>query len=147
MNDYTNAILIEPPTSAMGLQTFKIGTANTIMPGWAVTNVGEAEGWCTNPNAGDNSVIGIVLDSDLAPLDERIPGGVLVTVAMKGSNAVVYVYCANTDAQNPGVPYRAMDNDTGCVGASAGHLLAIGVNTEYTAGHASYNPIKIRLCQ
>lgn len=144
--DYTGAILIEPPIYASGIQTFSIGTPDTIMPGWCVTQDGEPEGSCTNLNSGDSSVIGVVLDSEAAPLDVAIPGGTKVSVAMRGSGALVWVLFNGQTAVNPGTECRAMDNDLGIVGSSAGSNKGIGIITEYAAADVGYyNPVKLRL--
>lgn len=146
MADYTGAILVEPPSSESGIQTFNCANANALKPGWACTGYGEAQGIADKLSSGDWPCMGIVLDATDAPMDAFIPAHTKIRVAMRGSGAVVWVFYQGEQIILPATHFRAMDNDLGTVGAQYHSDKQIGVAVEWTAADTGYYaPLKIRL--
>jgi len=146
MVDFTNAILIEVPNHASGIQTFRCGGTNDLKPGWACTGMGQPAGTVSQLTGEDWCAAGIVLDDPGRDMDEYFENGEEVSVAMRASGALVWAYYHGGAIRYPGVEYRAMTGEGGAVGEASGSTLFIGTGVEHSSASAGYyRPIKLRL--
>ncbi len=148
MKDYTNAIMIEPPPNAWGLQTVKIGEAG-LYPGMAVTQTGETVPAVVYGATANDVFYGILLDSANVGLDEAFTANDVATCMIAGSRGACWSY-AKTNVASLIVGTR-LHTDT----ATPGRYLVIneamlfenvGLVIEYSATDGSNDrPIKIAL--
>jgi len=147
MKDYTNAIMIEPPPNAWGLQTVKIGEAG-LRPGYPVTQTGETVPSVVYGATANDVFYGILLDSADVGIDETFANNAVATCMVAGSRGACWSY-AKASVGNLHVGTRMhQDADT------PGRFLVVneamlyenaGLVIEYSATSASDRPIKIAL--
>lgn len=144
LEDYTGAVLIEPPRSASGLQTFKVFVAANLKPGDACTTHGATVGYIRAPDGADEKLAGIVLDNADLDIGTQFPVNTEVTVAMKGSMALVWAFNNTQDILYVGQPMQHATNIYLTVGEEVNEYA--GSVAEHTAADAGYyNPFKLRL--
>lgn len=144
LEDYTGAVLIEPPRSASGLQTFKVFVADNLKPGDACTTHGASIGYIRAPDGADEKFTGIVLDNADLDIGTQFPVGTEVTVAMKGSNAVTWAFQNTQDILYVGQQMQHANNIYLTVGELVNEYA--GVVEEHAAADVGYyQPFKLRL--
>jgi len=91
MKDYTNAIMIEPPRNAWGLQTVKI-KGSDLYPGMVVTQTGETVPEVVSVGSEDDVTYGVLLDDADHGLDVVYTAGDFVTCMLAGSGGACWTY-------------------------------------------------------
>ena len=146
MVDYTNSIMIDPPTNAWGLQTVKIGET-CLFPGYPVTQTGETVPAVVTSGSANDVFYGVLLDSADVGLESEFENGAVATCMVAGSRGACWSW-AKASVANLIVGTR-LHTDAG-----TGKFLIIGeamlyenagLVIEYSATSASDRPIKIAL--
>lgn len=147
MKDYANAIMIEPPPNAWGLQTVKIGEAG-LEPGYPVTQTGETVPAVVYGATANDVFYGILLDSADVGLDEAFTANDVATCMIAGSRGACWTWAKASVAnlivgtrmhQNTATPTKFLVVDETMKFESAGLVI------EYSATSASDRPIKLVL--
>lgn len=94
MANYTASILVDIPrgNATWGLQTFRVNGSSELYPGHVCTQISHTHPDIGRPDADTDSTLGVVLDNPDADIDTYFADNAEVTVAMRGSGAVVWVY-------------------------------------------------------
>ena len=147
MKDYTNAIMIEPPPNAWGLQTVKIGEAG-LEPGYPVTQTGEAVPAVVSGATANDVFYGVLLDSADVGIDEAFTSGDVATCMMAGSRGACWSWAKAGVANlivgtrmhiDAATPTKFLIPTEGMLFENAGLVI------EYSATDAADRPIKVAL--
>ncbi len=146
MVDVTNAILIEPPRNAWGIQTVKIKGAD-LYPGHAVTQTGETVPEVVSSGTANDVFYGILLDEADGGLDAVYTAGDRVECMLAGSGGACWTW-AKASAGELHVGTRLhTDAGTGVFSIIGESMLFenVGLVIEYSADVANDRPVKVVL--
>jgi len=147
MKDYTNAIMIEAPKNAWGLQTVKIKGAD-LYPGHAVTQTGETVPEVVSSGTANDVFYGILLDKPGHGLDEVFTAGETVTCMVNGSGGACWTWAKAGVADLDVGHILHTDAGTGVYSiiGEGGLFETVGRVIEYSATDATNDrPVKVVL--
>ena len=146
MKDYTNAILIEPPRNAWGIQTVKI-KGSDLYPGHPVTQTDETVPEVVSPASLQDVFYGILLCAEGHGLDVIYTAGDFVPCLMAGSGGACWTWLKAAESTvQVGTRVHAEATGTYCVILESMLYENVGLVIEYSATDASDDrPIKVVL--